>query len=150
MWKGSLRKLGTAEIKPRCSRAGHSAPAGLARGPLRHAASRGQRGGDGGTAHLGASARVERRAVSPRDTTLGAGSAVREAVMACIVLESCRASGALGEMDGPEARSTAEVGDVALWFVETPRQRVQGAISPTRNCSRLFARSRTSAATPTR
>ena len=69
---------------------------------------------------------MERRAVSPRDATLGAGSAVREAVMACIVLESCRASGALGEMDGPEARSTADVGDVALWFVETPRQRVQG------------------------
>ena len=70
--------------------------------------------------------------MSPRDATLGAGSAVREAVMACIVLESCRASGALGEMDGPEARSTADVGDVALWFVETPRQRVQGAISPTK------------------
>ena len=59
-------------------------------------------------AHLGASARVERRAVSPRDAILGAGSAVREAVMACIVLESCRASGALCEMDGPEARSTAD------------------------------------------
>ena len=44
-------------------------------------------------AHLGASARVERRAVSPRDAILGAGSAVREAVMAVTDIP---------EMMGPE------------------------------------------------